>query len=143
MAPRSSARVGAGSSTAPCSSTCSLGHLQFISQTVLGICKNRAWGCSITSGVFLFKAESNAGKFWDVPRLVAGAEGHIRTRLLHGVEGRNKPFPSSLPLTRCPCKAVKNSWKALGGGEGSRTLMWTQGKGGAAASARGGISVRC
>lgn len=75
----------------------------------------------------------STGQFWDMPRLVAGAEGHICTWLLHGVESRNKPFPL-FPPSHCPCKTVKNSWKALGGGKGSTTLMWTQGKGGAEAS---------
>lgn len=70
-----------GSSTAPFSSTPSFGHLQlFISQTVLGICENRAWGWSITSGVFLFKAGLSTGQFWDTPRLVAGVEWHICIR---------------------------------------------------------------
>lgn len=45
------------------SSTCSFGHLQVISQTVLGICGNRAWGWSITSGIFLFKAGCSTGQF--------------------------------------------------------------------------------
>lgn len=119
--------TGASSSAAPFSSTCSFGHLQFISQTVLGICENRAWGWSITSGSFVFKAGFSTGQFWG--RLVAGVEEHIHTWLLHGVEGRNKLF-LLFPPSHCPCKTVENSWKALGGGKGGRT----QGKGGAGAS---------
>lgn len=46
-------------------------------------------------GVFLLKAGFSTGQFWDMPRLVAGAEGHICTWLL-----QKQTFPSlpSLPL---------------------------------------------
>lgn len=48
---------------------------------------------------------------------MAGAEGQIRTRLLQSAEAE---AAFSLPPTHRPCKAVKNSWKALGGGEGKQ-----------------------
>jgi len=37
------------------------GHLQLISQTVLGICKHRAWVWSATPGIFPFGAGSSTG----------------------------------------------------------------------------------
>lgn len=55
-----------------------------------------------------------------------------------GEEGKKKNFPS-LPSLPLPLQDMKNSWKALGGGKGSRTLMWTQGKGEAGASTWPGV----
>lgn len=68
------------------------------------------WGWSLSPGTVPFRAGSSS-RARDEPRLyLVPSRGG----------GGEEPLPK--PPSR-PCKAVKNSWKALGGGEGGQETL--------------------
>lgn len=110
--------------------------------SILGICENRAWGWSITSAVFLFKAGFSTGRFWDMPRLWKGQRGTSVPGCC--VVWKAETFPS-LPSLPLPLQDSEKQLEGTGWWERQQDPHVDPGKrrGWGINVARGGESVRC